>query len=324
MRRRFINNRRFDIDSYLTIEALGYVSIFFSGNVSLEYAINGSGWVEYEDYANLYIREGQTISFRGEIEKGVDYAGMFRLGGKCNLRGNCMSILFGDKANLENSIADFPNVFRDLFNGCTGIVSVSKKFLPATTLSSSCYHSMFSGCTGLTQAPELPATKLKDSCYNNMFSGCSNLNYIKMLATDIPAISCLNGWVIGVSSTGTFVKNKDATWNTTPGALGNSGVPAGWTVVNDGEESGGNAKIITFYIAKDLRHSNFISYQAEELMTFGEWVVSDYNPDGYYTAEGVTNTYIISPYTNLSVVANGGMAIRTIDTIIEGYYYYLG
>jgi hypothetical protein len=59
-----------------------------------------------------------------------------------------------------------------------------------------------------------------------MFEGCSKLNYIKMLATNISAGNCLTYWVSGVSSTGTFVKNKNATWNVT----GVSGVPNGWTI----------------------------------------------------------------------------------------------
>jgi hypothetical protein len=59
-----------------------------------------------------------------------------------------------------------------------------------------------------------------------MFSGCTSLNYIKMLATDISASNCLTYWVYGISSTGTFVKNKNATWNVT----GDNGVPNGWTI----------------------------------------------------------------------------------------------
>jgi hypothetical protein len=85
---------------------------------------------------------------------------------------------------------------------------------------------MFEGCTSLTTAPELPATTLASYCYDSMFYGCSKLNYIKMLATDISATSCLSNWVYNVSPTGTFVKNKNATWTVT----GTSGVPSGWTV----------------------------------------------------------------------------------------------
>jgi hypothetical protein len=65
-----------------------------------------------------------------------------------------------------------------------------------------------------------------------MFRDCSKLNYIKMLATDISASNCLENWVSGVSSTGTFVKNPAMTTL----HYGWSGIPEGWTVVNDGEE----------------------------------------------------------------------------------------
>jgi hypothetical protein len=33
---------------------------------------------------------------------------------------------------------------------------------------------MFSGCTSLTEAPELPATTLAESCYYYMFSTCKS------------------------------------------------------------------------------------------------------------------------------------------------------
>lgn len=85
---------------------------------------------------------------------------------------------------------------------------------------------MFEGCGSLTTAPELPATTLTIQCYRDMFYNCKALKYIKMLATDISETSCLLNWVIGVASSGTFVKNKDATWDVT----GVSGVPSGWTV----------------------------------------------------------------------------------------------
>ena len=114
-----------------------------------------------------------------------------------------------------------------MFSGCTSLTQAPE--LPATTLANYCYSSMFSDCTSLTQAPELPATNLAEWCYYGMFYRCTNLNYIKMMATDISASKCLNNWVKGVSSTGTFVKNKDATWDVT----GTSGIPESWTVITE-------------------------------------------------------------------------------------------
>ena len=120
-----------------------------------------------------------------------------------------------------------------MFSNCTSLTTAPQ--LPATTLVSNCYPNMFYGCTNLTTAPELPATTLVDYCYYSMFRDCSNLNYIKMLATNISATVCLDNWVSGVASTGTFVKHPNMT--TLPN--GYSGIPSGWTVVNDGEESDG-------------------------------------------------------------------------------------
>ena len=123
-----------------------------------------------------------------------------------------------------------PDCYDTMFRGCTSLTTAPA--LPATTLANGCYDSMFYGCTSLTTAPALPATTLAEYCYRDMFNGCSKLNYIKMLATDISASNCLTVWVSGVASTGTFVKNPDMTSLPT----GASGIPSGWTVVNDGED----------------------------------------------------------------------------------------
>jgi len=57
-----------------------------------------------------------------------------------------------------------------------------------------------------------------------MFNGCTNLNYIKCLATTgINENNSTTNWVQNVSSTGTFVKDTNATWPT-----GNNGIPTGW------------------------------------------------------------------------------------------------
>ena len=46
-----------------------------------------------------------------------------------------------------------------------------------------CYFQMFSGCTSLTQAPELPATTLADNCYYYMFNNCPMFSTVKMKAS---------------------------------------------------------------------------------------------------------------------------------------------
>ena len=138
-----------------------------------------------------------------------------------------------------------------MFASCTSLTTVPSNMLPATTVAASgirqCYQQMFENCTSLTTAPVLPATDTRlhlsgnsymDSlCYVGMFKGCTNLSYVKMLAENITRIQVegsyiatdFNQWLDGVSSTGTFVKNANATWygNT------NGVIPSGWTVTNN-------------------------------------------------------------------------------------------
>lgn len=128
---------------------------------------------------------------------------------------DCYLGMFSDCTSLT-STPELPAMtlasacYGSMFRNCTSLVSAPK--LPATELSTACYGYMFSGCTSLKTAPDLPATTLAANCYNYMFQGCKALNYIKMMATDISANCCLYYWVEGVSKTGTFVKNRKATW----------------------------------------------------------------------------------------------------------------
>ena len=114
--------------------------------------------------------------------------------------------------------------YQYMFDGCTSLVNVPE--LPATKLAFRCYMYMFRSCTSLITAPSLPATELDSYCYDSMFVNCSKLNYIKAMFTTTPGSTYTSNWVSGVASTGTFVKNKDATWDVT----GNNGIPEGWTV----------------------------------------------------------------------------------------------
>ena len=147
------------------------------------------------------------------------------------LASSCYSFMFQYCSSLTTA-PELPSTtlasgcYSGMFYGCAHLTTAP--VLPATTLQPSCYSSMFNRCYALTTAPVLPATTLVYNCYETMFTLCSHLNYIKMLGTNIYSSgnNCLNGWVSGVSATGTFVKSKDATWNVT----GTSGIPDGWTV----------------------------------------------------------------------------------------------
>ena len=132
--------------------------------------------------------------------------------------------------------------YSNMFRNCTSLTKAPA--LSATTLADFCYLNMFNGCTSLTKSPELTATALATSCYSGMFYGCGSLNEVRckipstIRTEDIPTYTG-NGssttaypWLRGVSSTGTFYTNADANWPS-----GYSGIPTGWTRVNEGAPS---------------------------------------------------------------------------------------
>ena len=187
MRRRFIlqeNKVAFDYNNYLTIEALeDDCYVIFTNNI--EYGIDGMGWKQLPAHAmSPTIRSGQTISFRGELEPTDNIGiGRFTISKKCNLKGNIMSMLFGDNAANNYSLSGKNYAFCDLFYNCSTIINTNNLSLPATVLEELCYYYMFENCGSLTTAPALPATTLASGCYGGMFLNCPNL----VTAPELPA-----------------------------------------------------------------------------------------------------------------------------------------
>ena len=183
-------------NNYLTIEARkDGLTASLSVN-ACEYCVDGDGnWKSLSaGAATESIDTGHTLSFRGEltpITAGANQGiGSFTISKKCNLKGNCMSMLFGDNAVNNYSLSDKRSAFVELFYNCTNIVNVSSGFLPATTLASDCYRGMFQNCTSLTTAPELPATTLANNCYEDMFYGCNSLTSVPELPATTLADCC--------------------------------------------------------------------------------------------------------------------------------------
>lgn len=139
-----------------------------------------------------------------------------------NMFNGCTSLV--NTPDLSNAIVT-ANTFSNCFNGC-GNLETTPDILPATTLAIGCYNGMFQSCSKITKAPVLPATTLVTSCYGSMFRSCSSLNYIKAMFTTTPSNTYTYNWVQGVASSGTFVKNSNATWSVS----GMHGIPNNWTV----------------------------------------------------------------------------------------------
>ena len=191
--------------NYLTIEALeDGLNAMLSKN-ACEYCVDGDGnWKSLAaGTATESINNGQTLSFRGNLTpnyENYDGIGTFTISKKCNLKGNCMSLLFGDEAANNYSLEGKNYAFYKLFSKCSNIVTVSSNFLPATTLADRCYYHMFEKCTSLTTAPELPATTLANNCYYYMFDGCKSLTDAPELPATTLADHCYDDMFLGCTS----------------------------------------------------------------------------------------------------------------------------
>ena len=117
---------------------------------------------------------------------------------KIKVSGNVMSLLspdFKDLIDLSTIRSGNPGTYQFfyLFLDCKNISDCGNLILPATTLATYCYSSMFEGCTSLTQAPALPATTLADGCYYQMFYRCASLTQAPELPATTLATYCYSG-----------------------------------------------------------------------------------------------------------------------------------
>lgn len=170
------------------------------------------------------------------------YSGMTTLPGECTFTGLFLRSKIIDAKYLGLPATTLTHACYDSMFGYNSLLREAPE-LPSMALAEDCYHGMFSGCTSLTTGPDLPAKTLLRNCYSNLFAGCSNLNYIKCMAESTGSTSeassedYLNNWVKGVqTNSGTFVKNKNTTWQVATSANVYRGYPQNWTV-SDGEDT---------------------------------------------------------------------------------------
>ena len=210
----------------------------------------GNGWEGYAFGTVIPLNAGESCKWRCSAhpttQSDQNYV-QFVMTGKIEASGNVNSMLSSDFENLT-SLSGYDYAFRGLFKGCTSLTQAPQLSatalvlscyasmfegctsltqapqLPATTLETNCYASMFEGCTSLTQAPALPAKALAASCYGAMFWGCSKLNEVRIAATTTETYA-LNNWLRGVSATGDFYCDPNATIFPTDSVVG---IPKGW------------------------------------------------------------------------------------------------
>lgn len=172
---------------------------------TLEYSINGGQtWVTIANGESTpTIAIGSKVIWRGNLKPGIGTSvggiGTFSASGNYNAYGNTMSLLYYDNYyNSQLNSTDYKNAFYHLFYD--NIHLLSAPLLPATTLASYCYDSMFQGCTSLTTAPELPSTTLGTFCYNYMFLNCTSLVTAPQLPSTTLIFACYTGMFTNCTS----------------------------------------------------------------------------------------------------------------------------
>lgn len=178
----------------ITANEITYLSLIDNGEnaPNLQYSINGFDWKDYSE--QITINKGSSILLRGNNPQGFSLSSTnysrIAIFGDVSISGNVMGLL----DNGTGTITEIPNdyCFYALFNGATGITSISKNFLPATVLKNNCYGYMFTGCSNLVTAPNLPATTLVDNCYYAMFYGCASLERAPRLPATTLTTNCYN------------------------------------------------------------------------------------------------------------------------------------
>ncbi|MBP5232040.1 MAG: hypothetical protein J6333_01390, partial [Planctomycetes bacterium] len=172
--------------------------------VALEVSRDGQTWEAWQEPRTaklagkgdkLYVRAAAPNAAFG---KGSVFAphqhsyNHFTVTGKVAASGNVMSLLDRDGAAMvalaDGNAPQRDSAFMKLFSGCAGLTAAPE--LPATKLTSDCYAGMFEGCAGLTAAPKLPATELADACYGLMFADCTGLLAAPQLPATVLAHSC--------------------------------------------------------------------------------------------------------------------------------------
>ena len=201
---------------YFTIESLedaNKIGIVESNRRSISISTDKQTWTTVTPNAAptyfITLNTGEKVYIKGSNYNYSysSWSGYFTSTGKFNVSGNIMSLLYADDFKNKTTLSSSNKyVFANLFYDAKKLISAEHLVLPATTLASSCYSSMFRYCSSLTTAPELPATTLADHCYNNMFNGCSSLTTPPELPATILADYCYTDMFNGCSSLTTAPK----------------------------------------------------------------------------------------------------------------------
>ena len=183
----------------LALEAIDAGAITVTNpKTNMCYALNGGERIAVVSGEPINVSAGDVVQFYAD--GGASETNIL-CDSDCYIYGNVMSLLSsGNFRNLTEITQD--GAFKCLFKGNGHIKNNSEKniLLPATTISSDVYYTMFEGCTSLTKAPALPATNLAPSCYCAMFYQCASLTEAPALPATNLAPNCYSNMFYGCAS----------------------------------------------------------------------------------------------------------------------------
>lgn len=236
---------------YFTVEMLSDGMLSFSGTGVFSFSVNEDNWQERSvNYGMVSISLAYGSTVRISSTPATRFGLTITSEVVHTVYGNAMSLLYGAHFRDKTEVGALS--LQRLFYHNNGLTDASNLILPATTLATRCYQSMFQGCSNLRGAPALPSTTLAASCYMNMFDSCksilspielpaeylvdscyaamfrhSNVEIIKCHAINPDIESSTYVWLKNTSTFGTFYCPEGVEWE-----RGDSGIPEGWEIKN--------------------------------------------------------------------------------------------
>lgn len=218
------------------------------------------------NYDKIKVYKNDIILFSSHIGNNwTDYRkredNYFTSTGKYNISGNILSLsIYGlnlTKPEQNNYSSGYISRFTKLFFN-NKIVSAKNLIISNTVktngdsswLYDDAYEYLFENCIELIEAPIIYDSELS---YKYIFKGCSKLNKVICLDKN-PTIIRYEGWLDGVSPTGTLYKDSSV-----DDSIFRDIIPEGWTIENYVEEK--NSKKITHIIKRIQYNDNFESIE---------------------------------------------------------------
>lgn len=187
----------FDPNVPFCIENVGDVKAnvqYNTKNTNIKISKDYKTWNDYTSGTEIELNPKDRVYIKSDYVKDTSYDPRFVFNGngaRLRARGNIASLIYGTNDTYVNKYTSTEKYcYNQMFSGCSRLTQAPE--LPATKLAYSCYQSMFYNCTSLTQAPELPAITLADYCYYSMFQRCTSLTRAPELPATKLANSCYN------------------------------------------------------------------------------------------------------------------------------------